>query len=289
MSTCWCQRADVNVLTSTCRYCSFISTFVFHFLHVWYMPIKISFIKSIISTLESKRDIKETGGPIRAKALEKAPSDGKPIELSSLSILSGWCRFQSLMKSSLVYCHQQRWALITVPGLNPCAQAFRMFLNGKLSNLNVNPKWKTCHNLSPFWESVQEESVPCGRCVLSSETLQIARMCPLLLVTMLSPLECLQSGTGKLCLSGMNAPEQSFTSYRWDLPQRLLKSVSIYLGEIWDMLLSVSPNFPIRFDAYVDYYSSVIDPVLASFPSFSCLSTHLSVFLGWQFSDELTS
>lgn len=53
-----------------------------------------------------------------------------------------------------------------------------------------------------------------------------------LLVTMLSPLECLQSGTGKLSLSGMNAPEQPFTSYRRDLPQRLLKTLSIYLGEI---------------------------------------------------------
>lgn len=141
----------------------------------------------------------------------------------------------------------------------------------------------------PSWESVREESVPCGRCVLSSETLQIARMWPLLLVTMLSPLECLQSGTGKLSLSGMNAPEQPFTSYRWDLPQRLLKSLGIYLGEIWDMLLSIFPNFPIRPNAYVDYYSAMIHPVPASFPSLSCLSTHLSLFLGWHFSDGLTS
>lgn len=102
--------------------------------------MEISFLKSIISALESRRDIKETGGPIRVKGLEKAPSDCEPIELSSLSILSGWCRFQSLMKSSLVYCHQQRWPLITVPGLKLCAQAIRMFLKGKLNNLNVNPK-----------------------------------------------------------------------------------------------------------------------------------------------------
>lgn len=56
------------------------------------------------------------------------------------------------------------------------------------------------------------------------------------------PSGMLQSGTGRLDLSGMNAPEQPFMSCRWELLERFLKSLSFYLGNIWATLFSVFPK-----------------------------------------------
>lgn len=86
-----------------------------------------------------------------------------------------------------------------------------------------------------------------GMCVLQ-------QMCPLklprhprwglLLVSVLSPLECSQSGTGWLSSSGTNALEQLLTSCRWDLLERFLKCLSFYLGvELRHAFLSF-PTFP---------------------------------------------
>lgn len=135
---------------------------------------------------------------------------------------------KTLRKSSLVYCQQQRWALITVHGLKPCPPVIRMFLNVNLNDSNVNPQLKTCHIMSPLWECVQEESVPCsGWCALSSETLLISKMCCLLLVTVLSPLECLQSGTGRLSLSGM-MPGAALHQLQMGSARKVLLSVSAF-------------------------------------------------------------